>query len=87
MIDLDAWKIRIAFLVAIWCGIVAGSLAYQNYTLTQSNAELSHFIGSKLDSLEVVQARLAANQLAGFEALRVGVGSRVADSIVRMIEK
>ena len=87
MIDVDRVIFWFVMTIAFVCVLMSGVVLFQNHRLVRSNAELSHFIDSRLDSLEIVQARLTANQLAGFEALRLGVGSRVADSIMRSVEK
>ena len=82
MIDLDLWKIRIALLVALWCAIVAGGLAYQNYTLTDANLALVRMLDEQLSEAEARIGLLERVQSDVMAAVLTS-GSVAADSVLR----
>ena len=86
MIDLDAWRYRLTLGLALMCLFGAGWLAYENHTLTQTNAELAHLVSVKLDSMEVVILRADELRRESMEAL-VGDGPRGFVGVLTAEEK
>ena len=82
MIDVSAWVRRLMFAITVAALTLAGWTLYENHTLISTNAELAHYITTKLDSLEADVRALRASSVGLREALR---GGRlvVADSILR----
>ena len=92
MIDINAWLTRASLLVAFVATLAAIGLFYNNYTLANNNAELAHYVTTKLDSMESNMAALETFRLESVEALRSGVPGAYlavvarADSILRKVE-